>query len=56
MTNTLNMTVRYPGDRTAVLVVTGDIDLHTGPVLRTQALTVAEQGAPHLVLNLAQVD
>ncbi|MFF3365249.1 STAS domain-containing protein [Streptomyces misionensis] len=56
MTDTLDTTVRYTGDRTAVVVVTGDVDLHTAPVLRAQALTVVEQGAPHLVLDLAQVD
>ncbi|MEU2338392.1 STAS domain-containing protein [Streptomyces sp. NPDC013172] len=54
--DTLGTTVRHPGDRTAVVVVAGDVDLHTAPVLRAQALTVVEQGSPHVVLDLAQVD
>ncbi|MEU3838798.1 STAS domain-containing protein [Streptomyces sp. NPDC028635] len=56
MTDTLDTTVRHTGDRTAVVQVAGDLDLHTSPVLRAQAWTVVEQGTPHLVLDLAQVD
>ncbi|MDN3267352.1 STAS domain-containing protein [Streptomyces sp. MA15] len=56
MSDTLDTTVRYTGRRTAVVVVTGDVDLHTAPVLRAQALTAVSQGAPHLVLDMAQVD
>ncbi|MFJ9859093.1 STAS domain-containing protein [Streptomyces albogriseolus] len=56
MSDTLDTTVRYTGRRTAVVTVVGDVDLHTGPVLRAEALTVVGHGAPHLVLDMAQVD
>lgn len=56
MTDTLDTTVRYTGDHTAVVVVTGDVDLHTAPVLRAQVLSVVQHGVRHLVLDLAQVD
>lgn len=52
----LDTTVRYSGDRTAVVTVAGDVDLHTAPTLRAHVLAVLEQGAAHLVLDLAQVD
>lgn len=56
MSDTLDTTVRYTGKRTAVVVVTGDVDLHTAPVLRAEALTAVGHGASHLVLDMAQVD
>ncbi|MEU4877100.1 STAS domain-containing protein [Streptomyces sp. NPDC021608] len=56
VTDTLDTTVRHIGDRAAVVVVAGDVDLHTSRLLRVQAMTVVEQGFPHLVLDLAQVD
>ncbi len=56
MSDTLDTTVRYAGKRTAVVVVTGDVDLHTAPVLRAEALTAVGHGAPHLVLDMAEVD
>ncbi|PWE09818.1 anti-sigma factor antagonist [Streptomyces sp. BSE7F] len=52
----LDTTVRYTGKHTAVIVVTGDVDLHTAPVLRAEALTAMTQGARHLVLDVAEVD
>ncbi|MET8944693.1 STAS domain-containing protein [Streptomyces sp. NPDC004542] len=52
----LDTTVRYTGDGTAVVSVAGDVDLHTAPTLRANALAVVEQGVPHLVLDLARVD
>ncbi|MER7711567.1 STAS domain-containing protein [Streptomyces werraensis] len=52
----LDTTVRYTGKHTAVIVVTGDVDLHTAPVLRAEALTAMTQGARHLVLDMAEVD
>lgn len=55
MTDTLDMTVQYTGDRGAVVAVTGDVDLHTAPTLRERARAVVEEGAPHLVLDLARV-
>ncbi|MFJ7152492.1 STAS domain-containing protein [Streptomyces sp. NPDC100445] len=56
MSDHLDMTVRSISDRVAVVAVTGDVDLHTAPALRTYALTLVEQGAAHLVLDLAGVD
>ncbi|MFH9331246.1 STAS domain-containing protein [Streptomyces althioticus] len=52
----LDTTVRYTGNHTAVIVVTGDVDLHTAPVLRVEALTAMTRGARHLVLDMAEVD
>ncbi|MET8897111.1 STAS domain-containing protein [Streptomyces albogriseolus] len=56
VSDTLDTTVRYTGKRTAVVVVTGDVDLHTAPVLREEALTAVGHGARHLVLDMAHVD
>ncbi|MEU3826962.1 anti-sigma factor antagonist [Streptomyces sp. SID486] len=56
VSETLHVTVQHTGDRTAVVAVAGDVDLHTASVLRGHALAVVEQGVPHLVLDLAQVD
>ncbi|MEU9547539.1 STAS domain-containing protein [Streptomyces werraensis] len=56
MSEALDTTVRYTGKHTAVIVVTGDVDLHTAPVLRAEALTAMTQGARHLVLDMAEVD
>ncbi|MER7495640.1 STAS domain-containing protein [Streptomyces pharetrae] len=56
VTDTLQLTVRYADDRTAVVSVAGDVDLHTASSLREQALTVVAEGVPHLVLDLAEVD
>jgi anti-sigma B factor antagonist len=56
MSDALALNVQYPVDRTAVVTVAGDLDLHTAHALRERALAVVEQGAPHLILDLAQVD
>ncbi|WP_307823726.1 anti-sigma factor antagonist [Streptomyces sp. I5] len=56
MSEALDTTVRYTGKHTAVVVVTGDVDLHTAPVLRAEALTAMTRGARHLVLDMAEVD
>ncbi|MGA5147713.1 STAS domain-containing protein [Streptomyces griseoincarnatus] len=56
MSEALDTTVRYTGKHTAVIVVTGDVDLHTAPVLRAEALTAMTRGARHLVLDMAEVD
>ncbi|MEU9756908.1 STAS domain-containing protein, partial [Streptomyces althioticus] len=52
----LDTTVRYTGKHTAVIVVSGDVDLHTAPLLRVEALTAMTRGARHLVLDMAEVD
>ncbi|MEV3887045.1 STAS domain-containing protein [Streptomyces griseoincarnatus] len=56
MSEALDTTVRYTDHHTAVIVVTGDVDLHTAPVLRAEALTAITRGARHLVLDMAEVD
>lgn len=56
MSDTLDTNISYTGERTAVVVVTGDVDLHTASVLRAQALGAVGQGARHLVLDMAEVD
>lgn len=56
MTDALDPSIRLTGDRTAVVAVVGDVDLHTASALRTRAQTVLDQGAPHLVLDMEQVD
>ncbi|MFF4712843.1 STAS domain-containing protein [Streptomyces eurythermus] len=56
VTEILQVTVRYTGDRSAVLGVAGDVDLHTSSTLRERAVSVVEEGVPHLVMDLSQVD
>ncbi|MFE3636611.1 STAS domain-containing protein [Streptomyces cellostaticus] len=56
VTETLDVTVRYAGDSTAVVHVSGDVDLHTAATLRAHALAVVNEGVPNLVLDLAGVD
>ncbi|NJP71523.1 STAS domain-containing protein [Streptomyces sp. C1-2] len=56
MTDALDPSIRLTGDRTAVVAVVGDVDLHTASELRTRAQAVLDQGAPHLVLDMEQVD
>ncbi|WP_320777966.1 STAS domain-containing protein [Streptomyces sp. CRN 30] len=56
MTDTLRLSVQHPGPGLAVATVVGDVDLHTAPVLRADALQLIEQGTPRLIFDLAQVD
>lgn len=56
MTDALDPSIRLTGDRTAVVAVVGDVDLHTASELRTRAQAVLDRGAPHLVLDMEQVD
>ncbi|MFD7131556.1 STAS domain-containing protein [Streptomyces sp. NPDC059894] len=56
MTDTLQVTVQHLDEHLAVLAVTGDVDLHTAPALRSRALALLEGGTVHLVLDLAWVD
>ncbi|MEU6389439.1 STAS domain-containing protein [Streptomyces sp. NPDC046939] len=39
----------------AIATVTGEIDLHTAPGLRTRALELIDQGHHHLILDLSGV-
>ncbi|KOV93053.1 STAS domain-containing protein [Streptomyces sp. NRRL B-3648] len=55
VTEAFDMTVQHTGDSSAVLAVAGDVDLHTAPTLRDRALAVVEEGAAHVVLDMAQV-
>ncbi|MFI9243833.1 STAS domain-containing protein [Streptomyces sp. NPDC053086] len=56
VSDTLHVTVQPTSDRTAVVAVAGDVDLHTASTLRTHALALVEEGVPDLVLDLAGVD
>jgi anti-sigma B factor antagonist len=40
----------------AVLQVTGEVDIHTAPMLREQIRELAARGAVHLIADLGQVD
>ncbi|MFC9283054.1 STAS domain-containing protein [Streptomyces collinus] len=52
----LDLTVHHLGPGTAVVTVTGDLDLHTAPTLHARALTVIAREVPHLVMDLDHVD
>ncbi len=56
MSDILDLTVHHPGEGTAVVAVTGDLDLHTAPILQARALSVVGEEVPHLVLDLTHVD
>ncbi|MFF0885565.1 STAS domain-containing protein [Streptomyces sp. NPDC003456] len=56
VSDTLDMTVHHLSDGSAVLTVTGNVDLHTSPTLRAHALALVDEGVRHLVLDLARVD
>jgi anti-sigma B factor antagonist len=56
VTGLLGLSVRYHEDRTAVVGVIGDVDLHTARSLRAYATNAVGRDVPHLVLDLAGVD
>jgi anti-sigma B factor antagonist len=51
----LSLHTRVESDRT-VLSVAGEIDLATAPLLRAALTDLIEQGNPHLLVDLRQVD
>ncbi|MEU3855097.1 STAS domain-containing protein [Streptomyces sp. NPDC029554] len=53
VSDALDMTVRHIDDRTAVVDVSGDVDLHTSVALRAYVSALLAQGARHLVLDLS---
>ncbi|MGV9884650.1 STAS domain-containing protein [Streptomyces sp. NPDC003006] len=55
VTHTLHLTVQHPLPQLALATVTGDVDVRTAPLLRTQALDVIQHGPLHLTLDMAQV-
>ncbi|OSZ56385.1 anti-anti-sigma factor [Streptomyces pharetrae CZA14] len=54
MTDDIELTLTAAG-AAAVATVTGEIDLHTAPSLRTRALELINQGHQHLILDLSGV-
>lgn len=46
---------RGPEPGTAVVQVAGDLDLHTGPALRSELLGRIEAGEPDLVVDMSEV-
>ncbi|MGC5038223.1 MULTISPECIES: STAS domain-containing protein [unclassified Streptomyces] len=56
VSDALDMTVHHISDRIAVVAVAGDVDLHTAVSLRAYVSVLLDQGARHLVLDLAGVD
>ncbi|GAA2549461.1 STAS domain-containing protein [Streptomyces sp. NPDC058947] len=53
VSDALDMTVRHIDDRTAVVDVSGDVDLHTSVALRAYVSALLAQGVRHLVLDLS---
>ncbi|GAA2230044.1 STAS domain-containing protein [Streptomyces indiaensis] len=55
MTDDIELTLTATPGPAAVATVTGEIDLHTAPGLRTRALELIDQGHRHLILDLSGV-
>ncbi|MFD1832270.1 MULTISPECIES: STAS domain-containing protein [Streptomyces] len=55
VTDDLRLSIEHVHGPLAVAAVTGDLDLHTSPVLRARALEVVQQGHPRLILDLTDV-
>ncbi|MCW2941404.1 MAG: sle [Actinomycetia bacterium] len=55
MTHTLDITTTYTTGLLAVLTITGELDVLTSDALRSAAITVADNGHPHLILDLIGV-
>ncbi len=54
MSDALDMTVQHIDDRTAVVAVLGDVDLHTAVSLRAYVSALLAEGVRHLVLDLSE--
>ncbi|MDN3295190.1 STAS domain-containing protein [Streptomyces ficellus] len=55
MTDALHLTLQHTDGPYAVATVTGDVDLHTAPTLRSGALDLIQQGHRHLILDMRGV-
>lgn len=55
MTDDIELTLTATPGPAAIATVTGEIDLHTAPSLRTRALELINQGHQHLILDLSGV-
>ncbi|MFE6410735.1 STAS domain-containing protein [Streptomyces sp. NPDC057837] len=55
MTDEIELTLTPTAGPAAVATVTGEIDLHNAPGLRTRALELINQGHHHLILDLSGV-
>ncbi|MEV6804655.1 STAS domain-containing protein [Streptomyces sp. NPDC051132] len=55
MTDDIELALTATPGPAAVATVTGEIDLHTAPGLRTRALELIDQGHHHLILDLSGV-
>ncbi|MFI8193892.1 STAS domain-containing protein [Streptomyces sp. NPDC085946] len=55
MIDNLTLTTTHTDGHLAVLCVGGEIDTHTAPALRKEALDVIAQGHPHLILDLTGI-
>lgn len=55
MTDDIELVLRAVPGTAAVAAVTGDIDLHTAPFLRTRALELTDQGHRNMILDLSGV-
>jgi anti-sigma B factor antagonist len=55
MTDDIELTLTATPGPAAVATVTGEIDQHTAPGLRTRALELIDQGHHHLILDLSGV-
>jgi anti-sigma B factor antagonist len=55
MTDDIELTLTATPGPAAVATVTGEIDQHTAPGLRTRALELIDQGHHHMILDLSGV-
>ncbi|MEU1012584.1 STAS domain-containing protein [Streptomyces sp. NPDC005890] len=55
MTDNLTLTTTHADGHLALVCVSGEIDIRSAPLLRTDGLRLINQGHPDLILDLAQV-
>ncbi|MEV5355105.1 STAS domain-containing protein [Streptomyces sp. NPDC052693] len=56
VSDALDLTVQHIDDRTAVVAVLGDVDLHTAVSLRANVSALLAEGVRHLVLDLSRTE
>ncbi len=55
MTDTFSVTSERPSDSTAVLIVSGEVDIYTAPQFKEQMLELLDSGVTDLVVDLTEV-
>jgi anti-sigma B factor antagonist len=56
VTDALSLTLQHTSGPLAVATVAGDIDLHTAPTLRSEALQLIGRGHRNLILDMSGVE